>query len=438
MLRGEEVEGGARAMRVLVVGSGGREHALCWALAASPLLTKLWCAPGNPGTAQLAQNVPIGALDIAALVEFAKANRVDLVVPGPEAPLVAGLADAMGLVGIACCGPSAAAARLEGSKSFAKEVCDAAGIPTAKWERFTDPQAALEFVRRRGAPIVVKADGLAAGKGVVVAASVAEAEAAIAAFMQTRTLGEAGDSVVIEEALIGEEVSFFALCDGTHAIPFGAAQDHKRAGEGDTGPNTGGMGAYSPPPAFTSETEEAVMGGIIRPALAELARQGTPFRGILFAGLMLTAEGVKLIEFNVRLGDPEAQCLLPRLQSDLLPALLAACDGELGDFDLRWRPLAALDVVLATRGYPGDFPRHTPIGDLRPAAAVPGVYLFQAGTDILDGRLVSAGGRVLTVCGTGPDLAAAREAAYRAIAAIDWPEGYYRRDIGRRALPPER
>ncbi len=424
-------------MRVLVVGAGGREHALCWALAASPLLTKLWCAPGNPGTAQVAENVAIGAADVAALVAFATAQRLDLVVPGPEAPLVAGLADALGAAGIACCGPSAAAARLEGSKSFCKEVCDAAGIPTARWERFTDADAARAFVRRRGAPIVVKADGLAAGKGVVVAASVAEAEAAIADFMQARTLGEAGASLVIEECLIGDEVSLFALCDGTHAIPLGAAQDHKRVGEGDTGPNTGGMGACAPPPVLTPALAAAAMQRIIRPALAELARQGTPFRGILFAGLMLTADGPKLIEFNVRLGDPEAQCLLPLLQSDLLAALLAACDGELGDFALRWRPGAALAVVMAARGYPGAYLHGTPIGGLDRAAAVPGALVFQSGTDMRDGQLVAAGGRVLTLCGSGVDLAAAHAAAYRAAAAIAWPEGFYRRDIGWRALAAE-
>ncbi|MDA8248941.1 MAG: phosphoribosylamine--glycine ligase [Rhodospirillales bacterium] len=421
-------------MRVLVVGGGGREHALVWALAASPLLTKLWCAPGNPGTAELAENVPIGALDIAALVAFARDHAVDLVVPGPEAPLVAGLADALGSAGIACCGPSAAAARLEGSKSFTKEICDAAGIPTARWERFDDAAAARDFVRRRGAPIVVKADGLAAGKGVVVAASVAEAEDAIGSFMQARTLGAAGATVVIEECLVGDEVSLFALCDGAHALPFGAAQDHKRVGEGDTGPNTGGMGAYSPPPALAPSLADAAMQRIIRPALAELARQGTPFRGILFAGLMLTADGPKLIEFNVRLGDPEAQCLLPRLQSDLLAALLAACDGELGDFDLRWKPQATLAVVLAARGYPGAFARHAPIGDLRAAAAVPGVIVFHGGTERRDGRLVTSGGRVLTVCGSGPDLAAAHAAAYRGVAAIAAPDLQFRRDIGWRAL----
>jgi phosphoribosylamine--glycine ligase len=421
-------------MRVLVVGSGGREHALCWSLSASPLLTKLWCAPGNPGTAKVAENVPIGATDIAALVQFARDNQVDLVVPGPEAPLIAGITDAMGLEGIRCCGPSAAAARLEGSKSFAKEVCDAAGIPTAMWERFDDPAAAREFVRRRGAPIVVKADGLAGGKGVVVAASVAEAEDAISEFMEARRLGDAGASLVIEECLIGEEVSLFALCDGTHAIAFGAAQDHKRVGEGDTGPNTGGMGAYAPPPALTPELEKAAMDRIVRPVLAELARQGTPFRGILFAGLMLTPEGPKLIEFNVRFGDPECQALLPRLRSDLLPALLAACDGELDAFDLRWEPLASIAVVMAARGYPGEYRKGTPIFGLDRASAIPNVVVFQAGTEMLDGQLVATGGRVLTVCATGPDLKAAHDSAYRAVAEIDWPDGFCRRDIGWRAL----
>jgi len=421
-------------MRVLVVGSGGREHALCWTLAASPLLTRLWCAPGNPGTAKVAENVPIGVLDIAALVQFARDQKVDLVVPGPEAPLVAGIADAMGLAGIACCGPSAAAARLEGSKSFCKEICDAAKIPTALWERFDRADAAREFVRRRGAPIVVKADGLAGGKGVVVAASVDEAEAAIADFMESRKLGEAGATVVIEECLAGEEISLFALCDGTHALPLGAAQDHKRVGEGDTGPNTGGMGAYAPPPALTQALEAAAMDRIIRPALAELFRLGTPFRGILFAGLMLTADGPKLIEFNVRFGDPEAECLLPCLQSDLLPALLAACDGELADFALRWRPVSSLTVVLAARGYPGTPVRHAPIGPLAAAEAVPGALVFHAGTEVLGGRLVTSGGRVLAVTGIGADLQAAHAAAYRAVNAIDSKDLFHRRDIGWRAL----
>jgi len=421
-------------MRVLVIGSGGREHALCWKLAASPLLTKLWCAPGNPGTAAHAENVGIGVLDIGELVAFATANTIDLVVPGPEAPLVAGIADAMALAGIACCGPSAAAARLEGSKSFTHEICEAAGVPTARWERFDTAAAAREFVRRRGAPIVVKADGLAAGKGVVVAASVDEAEAAIGDFMEAGTLGEAGRCVVIEECLIGEEVSVFALCDGTTAISLGSAQDHKRVGEADTGPNTGGMGAYSPTPALSPALEEAVMERIIRPTLAEMARQGTPFRGILFAGLMLTADGPKLIEFNVRFGDPECQVILARLMDDLLPALQAACDGELAHMSLRFRPDAALAVVMAARGYPGSYARHSPIGGLDKAAAVPGVTVFHAGTDLRDGHLVSSGGRVLTLVGTAADLRTARDAAYAAVDALDWPEGFCRRDIGWRAL----
>ena len=425
-------------MRVLVIGSGGREHALCWSLAASPLLQKLWCAPGNPGIAEIAETVAIGAGDISSLVAFAREHAVDLVVPGPEGPLVAGLADALAGAGIACCGPSAAAARLEGSKAFAKEVCDAAGVPTANWERFTDAGAAGEFVRRRGAPIVVKADGLAAGKGVVVAATEAEALAAIDAMMGDRQFGAAGDAVVIEEYLDGEEISVFALCDGSDALLLGAAQDHKRVGEGDTGPNTGGMGAYSPPPGFTPALAAGVMDNIVRPVLAEMARRGTPFRGILFVGLMLTGDGVKVIEFNVRFGDPECQALLLRLKSDLLPALQAACDGELRYFDLRWHQAPSIAVVLAARGYPAAPQTGGAIGGLAAAEAVPGVRVFHAGTARrADGGLVAAGGRVLTVCATGETLRAARDAAYAAIRAIDWPEGFCRRDIGWRALVAE-
>ncbi len=422
-------------MRVLVVGSGGREHALCWALAASPLLTKLYCAPGNPGIGELAECVKIGTTDIAELVAFAQEHAIDLVVPGPEAPLSAGIADAMEDAAIACCGPTRDAARLESSKSFTKQICDEAGIPTAAWERFEDAEAARAFVQRRGTPLVVKADGLAAGKGVVVATTEDEALAAIDAFMEEGTLGEAGRAVVIEECLLGEEVSVFALCDGTNAIPLGAAQDHKRVGDGDTGPNTGGMGAYSPVPALSPEAEQTVMDRVIRPALEAMAARGTPFRGILFAGLMLTAEGIKLIEFNVRFGDPECQVLLPRLKSDLLAALLAACDGELAQFDLRWHDTAALAVVLAARGYPAAPERGSAIRGLGAASAVPGALVFHAGT-ALDpaGQLVAAGGRVLTVCGTGADLHAARAAAYAAVDRIDWPEGFCRRDIGWRAL----
>ena len=423
-------------MRVLVIGSGGREHALCWSLAASPLLTKLWCAPGNPGIAQVADCVGIGALDFPALVAFAQDNQVDLVVPGPEAPLVAGITDAMEAAGIPCCGPSRAAAQLEGSKSFTKEICDAAGIPTAQWERFDDADAAREFIRRRGAPLVVKADGLAAGKGVVVAASEPEALAAVDEIMDARAFGEAGASVVIEECLTGDEISLFALCDGTTALLLGSAQDHKRVGDGDTGPNTGGMGAYAPTPMFPAAPEQAAMERIMQPALAEMARRGTPFRGILYAGLMLTADGAKLIEFNVRFGDPECQALLLRLKSDLLPALQAACDGELANFDLRWHDAAALGVVMAARGYPAAPEAGSVIRGLDRAGAVPGVQVFHAGTKAdANGTIRAAGGRVLTVCGLGTTLVAAHDAAYAGVAAIDWPEGFCRRDIGWRALP---
>ena len=422
-------------MRVLVVGSGAREHALCWALAASPLLEKLWCAPGNPGIAAVAECVPIGVMDFSELVAFAQDNEIDLVVPGPEAPLVAGLTDAMAAGGIPCFGPSMAAAQLEGSKTFTKEIADAAGIPTAKWERFEDAEAARAFVRRRGAPIVVKADGLAAGKGVVVAATEDEALAAIDAIMDARIFGDSGAAVVIEECLVGEEVSLFALCDGETALLLGSAQDHKRVGDGDTGPNTGGMGCYSPVPAFPPTLEHAAFERMIRPTLAEMVRRGTPFRGFLFAGLMLTDEGPKLIEYNARFGDPECEVLLLKLKSDLLPALQAACDGELRDFDLRWNDTAAVCVVMAARGYPEAPERGSVIRGLDKAGAVPGVTIFHAGTVAdADGTIRAAGGRVLAITGTGVTIAAARDAAYRAVGLIDWPEGFCRTDIGWRTL----
>jgi phosphoribosylamine--glycine ligase len=423
-------------MRVLVIGSGGREHALCWAIAASPLLDKLWCAPGNPGTAAVAENLGIGEMDFSALVAFAVANKVDLVVPGPEAPLVGGITDAMEAAGIACCGPSMAAAQLEGSKTFTKEIADAAGIPTAKWERFEDAVSAREFVRRRGAPIVVKADGLAAGKGVVVAATEDEALAAIDAIMERLAFGEAGAAVVIEECLIGEEVSLFALCDGSSAVSLGSAQDHKRVGDGDTGPNTGGMGAFAPVPSFPPAVEQAAFDRIIRPALAEMAARGTPFRGVLYAGLMLTEDGPKLIEFNVRFGDPECQILLPRLRSDLLPALQAACDGELANFALRWFDTATVGVVMAASGYPEAPQRGGEIKGLDRAAAMADVQVFHAGTEQdAEGRIRAIGGRVLTVCATAATLQQARDRAYAAIDLIDWPTGFCRRDVGWRALP---
>jgi phosphoribosylamine--glycine ligase len=420
-------------MRVLVVGGGGREHALCWAIAKSPLLAKLWCAPGNPGIAEVAECVPVGAEDIPALTAFARKNAVDLVVAGPEAPLTLGLADALAASGIACFGPSAAAAQLEGSKAFCKQVADAAGVPTAAWARFEEAGAARAHIRAVGAPIVVKADGLAAGKGVVVAMTLAEAEAAIAAIMEDRIHGSAGAAVVIEEFLDGEEVSFFALCDGTEALAFGAAQDHKRVGEGETGPNTGGMGAYSPAPAFTPALQAEVMDRFIRPTLAEMARRGTPFRGVLFAGLMLTAAGPKLIEYNVRFGDPECEALLPRLRSDLLPVLARAATGSLAGLSLDWSPEHSLVVVMAAEGYPVAPRRGTAIGGLEQAAAR--ARIFHAGTTRdPDGVLRANGGRVLAVAGTGRTLPAARDSAYAAVDAIAWPGGFCRRDIGWRAL----
>jgi phosphoribosylamine--glycine ligase len=422
-------------MKVLLVGGGGREHALAWALSASSLLTRLWCAPGNAGIAELAECVPISAEDVPALVGFAKAQAVDLVVVGPEAPLTLGLADACAGAGLRCFGPSAAAAKLEGSKTFTREVTTTAGVPGAEWAQFDDAEAARAYLRQKGAPIVVKADGLAAGKGVVVAQTTAEAEAAIADIMESRVHGEAGARILLEECLLGQEVSFFALCDGTTALPMAAAQDHKRVGEGDAGPNTGGMGAYSPPPAFTPALEAEVMDRIVRPSLEEMAKRGTPFRGVLFVGLMLTEAGPRLIEFNVRFGDPECQVLMLRLQSDLLSALVAACDSELDRFSLRWSKEAAMVVVMAAQGYPGSYVKNSVIEGLEDAARIPGAQVFHAGTARReDGALVSTGGRVLGVAGTGASLQEARDAAYAAVDAVRWPDGFCRRDIGWRAL----
>lgn len=408
-------------MRVLLVGSGGREHALAVTLARSPLLNALFAAPGNPGIGEVATLVPLKADDVPGLVSFAVQEAMDLVVPGPEAPLVAGLADACAQAGIPCAGPVKAAARLEGSKAFTKEIADAAGIPTAKWERFDDEAAALEFVRRRGAPIVVKADGLAGGKGVVVAQSVEEAEEAV-----TRL----GMPLVIEECLTGEEVSLFAFCSGEKAVLIGAARDHKRLGDGDTGPNTGGMGAISPPPGFDRDAQERALDLTVRPMLAEMTRRGTPFRGVIFAGLMLTESGPKLIEYNVRFGDPEAQALLIRLRSDLLPVLAALAHGDLDHAEAQFSDDAALSLVLAARGYPDAPKKGGRIEGIARAEAVPGAHVFQAGTKLENGVLVADGGRVLTVCATAPTAAEARARAYEAAEAIRWDDKVYRSDIG--------
>ncbi len=422
-------------MRVLVVGSGGREHALCWAIAASTLCDALYCAPGNPGIAADATCVPIAATDIDGILAFAQKEKIDFVVVGPEAPLVAGLVDKLEAAGIAAFGPSALAAALEGSKGFTKDLCAKYDIPTAAYRRFTDAGEAKKYVRAQGAPIVVKADGLAAGKGVTVAETVAQAEAAIDDALTDNRFGDAGAEVVVEEFLVGEEASFFALTDGKAALALASAQDHKRVGDGDVGPNTGGMGAYSPAPCVTPAIEAVVMETIIRPTLAAMAKEGRPYKGVLYAGLMLTKDGPKLIEYNARFGDPECQVLMLRLKSDVLPALLASRDGVLDGFDLRWHDETALCVVMAAEGYPDDPKKGSAINGLADAAASdPDVRIFHAGTKILDGQLVADGGRVLNVAAMAPTVAEARSRAYAVIDRIDWPQGFCRRDIGWRAL----
>ncbi len=416
-------------LRVLLLGAGGREHALAWKLAQSPRLDWLVAAPGNPGMARLGMVEPgLDILDGEAVARFARARGIDLVIVGPEAPLAAGVADAVGAAGIAVFGPSAAAARLETSKGFTKALCDEAGIPTARWARFAALAPALAHVRSAGAPLVVKADGLAAGKGVTVAATLAEAEAALHALFATP-----GAEVVIEECLEGEEVSVFVACPGTQALPLLAAQDHKRLGEGDTGPNTGGMGACAPASVFTPALEAETMARIIRPTLETMAARGTPFSGILFAGLMLTREGPKLIEYNVRFGDPECQVLMLLLESDLLDLVEATATGRLAGCEVRWKPGHALGVVVAARGYPGTPVAGGEIGGLDSCGAT----VFQAGTRFEDGRLVAAGGRVLTVGAHAPTLRAAADAAYAAIGKISFADAVFRRDIGWRELARE-
>ncbi len=423
-------------MNILLIGSGGREHALAWKMAASPLTDRLYCAPGNAGIANEAECVALDPADHAAVIAFCKDKRIDFVVVGPEAPLCAGIVDDLEAAGIKAFGPSKAAAQLEGSKGFTKDICRANNIPTAAYERFTAPEPAKDYVRKQGAPIVVKADGLAAGKGVVVAESVEQALQAID-MMFEGGLGAAGAEVVIEEFLEGEEASFFALCDGTTAIPLASAQDHKRVFDGDKGPNTGGMGAYSPAPVMTPEMTARTMSEIIEPTLRALAAMGAPYKGVLFAGLMITKDGPKLIEYNVRFGDPETQVLMLRLRSDLVPALLASRDGVLKSFDLRWHEDAALTVVMAANGYPADYAKGSVIAGLDEAAKIEGVEIFHAGTKRDGDRILANGGRVLNVCAIGRSIADAQEQAYEAVDLIRWPEGFCRRDIGWRAIKRE-
>jgi phosphoribosylamine---glycine ligase len=406
-------------VRVLVVGSGGREHALAWAISASPLADQVYCAPGNAGIAADAECVPVTVGDTAGLIAFCRKAAIDFVVVGPEAPLVAGLVDALEGAGIAAFGPSQAAAALEGSKGFLKDLCARENIPTAAYRRFRDAAAAKAYIAAQGVPIVVKADGLAAGKGVTVAPTLPEAYAAVDAALGEGRFGAAGAEIVVEECLQGEEASFFALVDGVNALPLIAAQDHKRVGDGDIGPNTGGMGAYSPTPLVTPAVEGAVMDRIILPTVRAMQRDGRPFKGVLYAGLMLTEAGPKLLEYNVRFGDPECQVLMMRLRSDLLPALIATRDGILKEVDLRWYDEAALCVGMAARGYPDDPQRGSEIRGLDAAASDPEVKIFHAGTRLDGDRVLADGGRVLGVTALGHDLVAARDRVYRAVDKVD-------------------
>ena len=429
-------------MKVLVIGSGGREHALCWSLAVSPSVSDLYCAPGSDSMKDDVKRVAIPADDIDGLVAFCQREAIDLVVPGPELPLVRGIRDRLDDVGIRCFGPTAAAAKLEGSKAFTKAFCSRHDIPTAGYAVFgeNDREAALAHLRERGAPIVIKADGLAAEKGVTVAMSL---DQAIDALDQAYAgaFGSAGQQIVIEEFLQGQEASFFALIDGEQILAFGTAQDHKAVSEGDTGPNTGGMGAYSPAPCMTDALTKQVICDIVKPTVQGMIAEGSPYRGVLYAGLMLTDHGPKLIEYNVRFGDPECQVLMPRLMTDLADLLVAGTEGRFAEVDLRWRPVHCMSVVMAAKGYPGAYEKGSEIRGLDKAGKVEGVTIFHAGTRLEGGRVFAKGGRVLNVTAEGDSLQQARDRAYRAIDLIDWDGGFFRRDIGWRALgtaePPE-
>ena len=420
-------------MNVLILGGGGREHALAWAISHSAGCDRLLVAPGNAGVAAIAECVDLAIEDGQAVAAFARDEDIDLVVVGPEAPLVAGVADALRAAGISVFGPSAAAARLEASKAFTKEICVAASAPTAGYAHFTEAAPAKAYLASQSLPIVIKADGLAAGKGVIIAETRAAAEAAIDD-MLGGAFGDAGAEVVIEEFMTGEEASFFILCDGETVLPLASAQDHKRAYDGDEGPNTGGMGAYSPAPVMTPEVEARALDEIVKPCLAEMAKRGAPYQGVLYAGLMIENGAPRLVEYNVRFGDPECQVLMMRLGADLLPALKACADGRLADASLTWRSDPAMTVVLAAKGYPGAYAKGEAIHGLVEAAADPDVVIFHAGTKAEGGAILSNGGRVLNVTARGKTIAAARDKAYAAIDRIDWPGGFCRKDIGWRAL----
>ncbi len=419
-------------MKILVIGSGGREHVLCWLLGSSSLVNQIFCAPGNAGISNDGLCVDIDPMNFDKITDFCKSNNIDLVVVGPEAPLVAGIVDHLESAGIACFGPNAEAAKLEGSKIFMKELCDSHNIPTAKWGKFDNFESAKNYIELNGAPIVVKADGLAAGKGVIVATNTKEAIKA-AESMFNGAFGSAGSTVLIEECLVGEEASFFAIVDGKNVLPLATAQDHKRIGEKDTGLNTGGMGAYSPAPILSESLCITVQEQIINPLIQGLAMKGIEFKGVFYAGLMITKNGPKLLEVNVRFGDPECQAVLPRLKSDLLPALLASRDGELKNVSLQWREESAICVVMSSKGYPEKYTTGNVIKGLENAADNETI-IFHAGTKLQGPDIVSDGGRVLGISALGSSLEIAQKRAYNTINKIDWPQGYYRKDIGWRAI----
>ncbi|MDP6174533.1 MAG: phosphoribosylamine--glycine ligase [Rhodospirillales bacterium] len=421
-------------MKILIVGGGGREHSLAWAAAKSPLCDELFCAPGNAGMVGLATCLDLAAEDLDGLVRFAKDEGVGFVIVGPEAPLVEGLVDRLEAEGIPAFGPSAKAAILEGSKGFMKDLFAKYDIPTARYGRFTERQAALDYISAQGAPIVVKADGLAAGKGVILCDNEAQARDAVDLIMGERAFGNAGEEVVIEEFLGGEEASFFALVDGETALPLASAQDHKAAYDGDKGPNTGGMGAYSPAPVITPEMAETIMQTIIQPTIRGMAAEGRPYKGVLYAGLMIDGAGPKVLEYNVRFGDPECQVLMARLKSDLVELLLAAAQGRLSECRVEWTEEDALVVVMAAKGYPGTYEKGSAIGNLDAAGAGDGVTVFHAGTKTDGDRILANGGRVLGVTALGGGLAQARARAYGAVDQVDWADGFWRTDIGWRAL----
>ncbi|WP_340150775.1 phosphoribosylamine--glycine ligase [uncultured Sneathiella sp.] len=420
-------------MKILVIGSGGREHALCWALKKSPLISKLYCAPGNGGIEDVADCIPIKAEDIPAIIDFCKQESIDFVVVGPEGPLVMGLVDELDDAGIKSFGPRAAAAQLEGSKGFMKDLCRTYNIPTAAYQRFDNAEAAKNYVESQSLPIVIKADGLAAGKGVIIAMTQAEAKETIDEIFGG-LFGGAGAEIVIEEFMEGEEASFFALTDGENILPLATAQDHKAVGDGDTGLNTGGMGAYSPAPVMTDEMITLTMSRIIEPTVAAMKAQGTPYTGVLYAGLMITKEGPRLIEYNVRFGDPECQVLCARMKSDLLPALIATADKSLESISLEWETDTALLVVMAANGYPGAYEKNTKIKGLDKAATIDDVLIFHAGTKRQDGKMLAVGGRVLGITGMGKTVKQAQKKAYSGVNAISWPDGFCRSDIGWRAV----